>query len=457
MAKKRVLIAIISYDGIVAEATQSFIKAMYELGKLHSAGEFEFLTMVMTKKEQFRARNLVTEYALGADCDYMWQIDDDTVLQPDTFMTLYNALEGNPDAAVAGALYTQRDGLFNPVVMKGGFTGVDSWELNFYAPHELTGGVMEVFVTGGGCFLFRMEAFKSIMRPFFWADGELGTDIQICLKLQRAGWKVLCDTGHSVGHVGQPETWYPESVPPHIARWNEIRANLWSDASIFCGLDYQQLEDLAFNHDGLVQQIWDDVKPETAQEVADIYLNPALENSFIGRGLVYNLQMQPGQKSNIELLHYLMTNGKKFNKVLDYGCGIGVTSAILSEYAGHLTMVDLPTQAFGFARWHVIPKVSNVRFCDPEEDLVFDTNYDLIVCKDVIEHLTEPVTVLNKLLSHLKPGGIFYTNAHVETFRTQQQGERLHIHILPEEELMDIYKANNCHVTDIGYIVRKDN
>jgi membrane glycosyltransferase len=105
--KRKVLIGIVAFDGIMPEAQAASIKAFYDLGKYHSE-DYEFYFEIQMKREQFRAKNHLTNVALKLDCEFMWQIDDDSVLNPDTFEVLMKMLDDEPDAGIAGCLYSHK-------------------------------------------------------------------------------------------------------------------------------------------------------------------------------------------------------------------------------------------------------------------------------------------------------------------------------------------------------------
>ena len=66
---------------------------------------------------------------------------------------------------------------------------------------QITGGLQEVAVQGGGCMLIDMNLLSQIPSPWFEKETALGTDLQICQKAREAGWSVWCDTSIVLGHV----------------------------------------------------------------------------------------------------------------------------------------------------------------------------------------------------------------------------------------------------------------
>lgn len=111
------------------------------------------------------------------------------------------------------------------------------------------------------------------------------------------------------------------------------------------------------------------------------------------------------QKERLPLLVDEIVHKTKLQsgKTLDFGCGIGMTSLCLQEK--------------GFVTYGI----DTCKMClEKHKDLnIISTNsldalnaaknsFDLIVMKDVLEHVDEPMQLLQQLLSFLKPSGYFY-------------------------------------------------
>lgn len=94
-------------------------------------------------------------------------------------------------------------------------------------------------------------------------------------------------------------------------------------------------------------------------------------------------------------LEFLDWVGGRFGSVLDIGCGAG-TSAwwYRSRGAQRLVGVELNPAAGGLAE-----KLFDVVYVEPVESALprIDTQFDLIVCADVLEHLLDPWTIVQRL------------------------------------------------------------
>lgn len=93
------------------------------------------------------------------------------------------------------------------------------------------------------------------------------------------------------------------------------------------------------------------------------------------------------------------------NRVLELGCGLGKTGALLKKYdkAAEVVGLELDPETARSARSNI-----DLVICGDLEDpnLSFgDSYYDYVLAGDILEHLVDPWTVLRRILFNLKPGG----------------------------------------------------
>jgi len=101
--------------------------------------------------------------------------------------------------------------------------------------------------------------------------------------------------------------------------------------------------------------------------------------------------------------------GKDNLKVLDFGCGSGLVSYGLSKVlGGSITGVDTDNEMIRISkRWLKRSKINNIHFINMDVRR-FDERFDLIVCTDVLEHVSDRRKCLNILYEHLNPNGLLY-------------------------------------------------
>jgi len=201
----RILIGIPCYGDVPPEVLEDYMRFTFYLGRRLT--EHDFLMGIKTKSEQFRARNAFCKQALLLGCDYLLMLDDDHIIDwqnqpgPNERYDFVRKLIAH-DKPIIGPLYYQRGGTCYPVLMKEGRDGA----YYFMRDDEITGGLQEVGVQGGGCMLIKSEVLAAIGEPWFEPEIKFGTDIQICGKARDKGFSVWCDTSIELGHILKERT-----------------------------------------------------------------------------------------------------------------------------------------------------------------------------------------------------------------------------------------------------------
>jgi GT2 family glycosyltransferase len=167
---------------------------------------FNPLNMVVTYVVQkgmlpAEAREEITKYALEAGAKYIFFIDDDMLLPPDTLYRLNQRMQTLPDAAIVSGIYSSKFEPVEPFVYKEFGAGA-YWGFK-------KNSIEQVWAVGAGCLLVNLEYVKK-MKPPYWLDeyGEiegratfLGQDINFCHKIQKeAGGRVYIDSAINCGH-----------------------------------------------------------------------------------------------------------------------------------------------------------------------------------------------------------------------------------------------------------------
>jgi GT2 family glycosyltransferase len=146
-------------------------------------------------------------------------IDDDIVVPPDALARLIGALEADPGAAVAGALYYSRDSARPMAVSRWTSTDTTSAAIPAYAGER----VALVDGVGFGCVVVRVDALRALPAPYFAAHvyvdvpsrvvRQCDEDYLFCERVRGAGWRVLLHAGVRVGHYDRAS----DTTAP--ARW----------------------------------------------------------------------------------------------------------------------------------------------------------------------------------------------------------------------------------------------
>ena len=164
-------------------------------------------------------REMIVRDALARGADTIVMIDDDIVAPPDALERLARALEDEPQAAIAAALYYSRDSARPMVVSRWSSTDTTSAVI----PPFSAGTVSRVDGVGFGFVMMRAAALAQLSQPIFAAHAfvddkhrvvrQCNEDYLLCERVRAAGWHVLLHGGVRVGHFDRatgttaPDRW----------------------------------------------------------------------------------------------------------------------------------------------------------------------------------------------------------------------------------------------------------
>jgi glycosyltransferase involved in cell wall biosynthesis len=150
------------------------------------------------------ARNQAAKIALEQNADYIYFLDDDMVLTPNTYSSLKKA-----NADVAQALTFIRGMPFEPMFFKNLGTE-ERINLTYYRDYEGMidlNGYVDTYAVGFACVLLKVESLKKIPPPYFITGAHTTEDVYYCVKLRQhlPDAKILVDTNVPTGHILHPE------------------------------------------------------------------------------------------------------------------------------------------------------------------------------------------------------------------------------------------------------------
>ena len=154
-------------------------------------------------------------------------------------------------------------------------------------------------------------------------------------------------------------------------------------------------------------------------------------------------------------LDELFFGSRKPISILDYGCGTGEHSLKYLTKGYDVTFVDLPTRLFNFLSGVIGKRFlrSNFLTVDQFNNLV-DKNYyiaeekevDLLICCEVLEHIPEPLEVLNRFFKILKPFGFM----NLSTFFNHMGGHDTS-HLVQNTERYENCQGWHQKVFEVGF------
>ena len=408
----KVFIGIPAYSSVPGETLEDYMRFCYHLGRRNT--EFDFFLGIKTKSEQFRARNSLVEGALQVGADYLLMLDDDHVIDwrgsqgpSDAYDLVKKLIAHKKD--IVGALYYHRGGECLSVLMKEGKDG------GFYymRDDEITGGLQEVGVQGGGCMLINMNVFSRIKSPWFEPEFKYGTDVQICQKAREQGYSVWCDTSIVLGHVKSTrEVVTPENRFRIVAEQsNMVRDNtggmnqsmLCQNALMLYRLDAEEYTGKSFDEMGWLAAKYQEgyLKFGTFDNSDDYYRSLGPEQ--IARQVHFHHTDAMIQQMDL-ILKTVDTSREGY--ALDFGCGSAPVGFEIALRGHKMDFIDIDgTPGYEFTKWR-----AKKRSIEDRCGWVWGGPYDYILALDSIEHLKDWKPIIDRMVESLKPNGCIITN-----------------------------------------------
>lgn len=412
MRKPRVLIAIPGFAGIQPEAQESYGRMLFWCGR--NLPDYDFGLTIVTKMEQFRARNQIIDGAIAGEWEYVLMLDDDHIVPNNLVGVLLHHMLERPEFGVVGALYYQRGGSYEPVIMrrKSKEEGDYSFEYVRHYDKEITEpGLYEIDIIGGGCMMFRTEVFRKLMPPYFWWEYHAGTDISICGRLQDAGVRIAVDTSIELGHIGNKSIVTSRTIGGLHQKMALINRTLREDVRDYLGLTELELDSemvkaaesearrIKWEESVKDSHSWDDVK-WYYQDHGSWHITNLLH---------WNMQYDRYKELAMRLLDGKIGAG---DRVLDYGPGIGHLTIPFLQAGCDVTTVEISGAPTGdFITWRACRHQCEKHLDSwtlttnevPYQDRVFKAAFLI----SVIDHLTKPYDVIDWITLHMEVGGYF--------------------------------------------------
>lgn len=170
------------------------------------------------------------------------------------------------------------------------------------------------------------------------------------------------------------------------------------------------------------------------------------------------IYLDKGSRSDVAL--QLLDEG---SRLLDVGCGAGALCYFAKKKYENIYGIDISENALNIAKkYNIITSKVNLN----EERLPYEDNYfDAVTCLDVIEHVFEPVEVIEEINRVLRKGGVLVISApnirywqHIfslifrgkfpKTSDNKEHYDGGHLHYFTYKDIESILKSCGFHITE---------
>lgn len=171
-------------------------------------------------------------------------------------------------------------------------------------------------------------------------------------------------------------------------RWDRAKLNeeFW-ELKEFLGSKYCEY----FDSSWALANEWNDEARETKKQIDDFYRTT--------EHYVYNLFIweASGQRPDYVDMAAKHIGKLGLHRILDFGCGIGTDGLKFIELGYDVTFHDFEGPSRNFLQWRLNYRNQIANFSSPDA-IIRETEFDLIWAMDVIEHIKNPIEVLEPYL-----------------------------------------------------------
>lgn len=125
-------------------------------------------------------------------------------------------------------------------------------------------------------------------------------------------------------------------------------------------------------------------------------------------------------------------------RALDVGCGGGILADSMARQGADVLGIDLSSKALKVAQLHALeaqtPKVSYREISSEDLAMESPSQFDVVTCMEMLEHVPDPASVVRSCAALVKPGGwVFFStlNRSAKSFLLAIVGAEYVLNLLP--------------------------
>lgn len=150
-------------------------------------------------------------------------------------------------------------------------------------------------------------------------------------------------------------------------------------------------------------------------------------------------ESKPLHGLNPHRLAYIKSHCKLENqRVIDVGCGGGILTEALVKAGANTTGIDMGEMALNVAKLHGLEAELTIDYQQMTAEAMaeqFSGQYDVVTCMEMLEHVPDPLSVIQACADLVKPGGhLFFStlNRHPKAYLLAVFGAEYVMNMLPK-------------------------